>query len=166
MSTTSKKTEATKQLQVNERKWSKTLMDAGWTVIPNVIIERQQALGLDSMDVNILMHLATYWWTADEKPHPSKKTIAKAIGVDPRTIQRRIAALENDGLIERKQRRFKGHGSKTNVYDLGGLIKEAIPYAQEKIQDRLEAEEQKRKKAGRKGKPNLRVIKRDEDLVD
>lgn len=69
-------------------------MDAGWTVIPSVIIERQQVLGLDALDVNILLHLATYWWTPDNKPHPAKKTIADAIGVEPRTVQRRIAALE------------------------------------------------------------------------
>jgi len=163
MSTTSKKTEATKQLQVNERKWSKTLMDAGWTVIPNVIIERQQALGLSSLDINILMHLATYWWKADEKPYPSKKTIATAIGVTPRTVQRRIAALEAGGLIHREERRIKGHGSKTNIYHLDGLIKEAQPFAQEKIGDRVNAEEKKRIIAGRKGKPKFRVIKRDED---
>lgn len=47
-----------RHLKVNERKWTKTLMDAGWTVIPSVILDRQQALGLEPMDVNILLHLA------------------------------------------------------------------------------------------------------------
>lgn len=42
---TEKQTEAAKELRVNERKWSKTLMDAGWTAFPSVIIERQKAIG-------------------------------------------------------------------------------------------------------------------------
>jgi len=31
-----------RQLKVNERKWTKTLMDAGWTVIPSVILDRSR----------------------------------------------------------------------------------------------------------------------------
>jgi len=81
-----------KEVRVNEKKWSKALMDAGWTALPSVIIERQKALGLDALDMNIILHLANYWWTRDNKPHPSKKTIAEAIGVAPRTVQRRITA--------------------------------------------------------------------------
>ena len=69
-----------KELQINAQKWTKPLMDAGWTVMPTVIFERQKALGLDALDVNILLHLAGYWWTPDNKPHPSKRTIAAAIG--------------------------------------------------------------------------------------
>ena len=97
------RTETAKDLKVNERKWSKPLMDAGWTAIPSVIIERQRALGLDALDINILLHLATYWWTHDNKPHPAKGTIAEAMNVKPRTVQRRIAALENAGLIWREE---------------------------------------------------------------
>jgi hypothetical protein len=48
-------------------------MDAGWTVIPNVLIERQRALGLDSLDLNILLVLASMWWDAENPPWPSKK---------------------------------------------------------------------------------------------
>jgi hypothetical protein len=69
-----------KDVRVNEKKWSKVLMDAGWTAMPSVIIERQKALGLDSLDMNIILHLASYWWTRDNKPHPSKTTIAEPWG--------------------------------------------------------------------------------------
>tara|TARA_R110000764_G_scaffold92532_3_gene175876 strand:- start:1001 stop:1120 length:120 start_codon:yes stop_codon:yes gene_type:complete len=30
----------TKHLRENEKKWTKPLLDAGWTMIPNVIFER------------------------------------------------------------------------------------------------------------------------------
>ena len=55
-----KQSQVAKELRVNEQKWSKTLMDAGWTAFPSVIIERQKALGLDAMDLNILLHLASH----------------------------------------------------------------------------------------------------------
>jgi hypothetical protein len=107
------------QLRVNEKKWSPTLMKAGWTLLPNVLFERQQALGLDSLDINILLHIASYWWSDGSKPHPSKVTIAKAIGIEPRSVQRRIAALEAANLIRREERRISRTGSKTNIYHLG-----------------------------------------------
>jgi len=161
--TTVNKTEAVETLRVNEKKWTKPLMDAGWTAIPSVIIERQQALGLDAIDINILMHLAVYWWTADNKPHPSKVTIAKAMGVTPRTIQRRIAKLEAGGLIKRQQRRISAKGSKTNIYHLDGLIKAAQPYAKEKREQIEQRDAERKARVARKGKPKLRLVKSDED---
>ena len=82
------------QLRVNEKKWTKPLMDAGWSVLPNIIIEKQAALGLHPLDMNIILHLVQYWWVADNLPHqywwvadnlphPSVATIAEAIGVTP-----------------------------------------------------------------------------------
>ncbi len=37
-------------------------MDAGWTAIPSIILDKQHALGLDPIDVNILLQLAKHWW--------------------------------------------------------------------------------------------------------
>ena len=160
---TAKQTQAAKKLLVNEQKWSKTLMDAGWTAVPTVIIERQQALGLDAMDVNIILHLASYWWTKDNKPHPSKKTIAVAMGVTPRTVQRRIAAMEASGLIHREERRIAGRGSKTNCYHFDGLIEEARPYAKEKLKERGRREQEDKARPGRKGRAGLRVVSRKDE---
>ncbi len=50
------------ELKMNEKKWTPALMKAGWTVIPSVILERQKALGLDPVDVNILLQLARNCW--------------------------------------------------------------------------------------------------------
>src|SRR5436309_210924 len=116
MGTTSGKAN-TQDLKVNERKWTKALMDAGWTVIPSVILERQQALGLTALDVNVLLHLARHWWEKDRLPFPSKKTIAECMGVSESTVQRRIASMEKQGLIKRTPR-FSGkhQGQKSNAY--------------------------------------------------
>lgn len=131
-------------------------MAAGWNVIPNILIEKQEALGLDAIDMNIIIHLTQYWWQADNLPHPSVGTIAKAIGVQPRTIQKRIKALEDLKLIRREERRHTKHGSVTNLYDLSGLIAAATPYAEEKVREIEAATEAKRKRIARK-KPRLVV---------
>ena len=151
------------ELRVNEKKWTPGLWKAGWTALPDVVFERQQALGLDPLDINILLHIASYWWRRDSKPFPSKVTIAKAIGVDPRTVQRRIADMEKDGLVRREERRVVGHGSKTNIYHLDGLIAAAKPYAQEKIEKRARENAERAARAARKGKPKLRVVKSDDE---
>ncbi len=137
-------------------------MKAGWTVLPNVLFERQQALGLDPLDINILLHIASYWWSESGKPHPSKVTIAKAIGIDPRSVQRRIAALEAAKLIRREERRISKSGSKTNIYHLDGLIEAAKPYALEKIQERDAKAAERAARASRKGKPKLKLVKTDD----
>lgn len=141
-------------LKVNERKWTKPLMDAGWTVIPSVILERQQALGLDPVDVCVLLHLAKYWWEKDRLPYPSKKAIADCMGVSESTVQRRIARLERDGLVKRVARFSGKHkGQQTNAYDFSGLIEGATPYAV----DSVTAKKEKRKAdAARRTRKGLR----------
>ena len=129
----SKKKKVEKVIQ-NEEKWSQTLMDAGWTVIPTVILEKQQALGLDGMDINIILHLAKYWSYADNPPHPTKQLIADCIGVSASTVQNRIAKMEKKGLIKRKKRHDEKEGQKSNSYLLDGLIKAATPFAIEMIE--------------------------------
>jgi len=146
------------QLKVNEKKWTAPLMKAGWTALPNVIFERQRALGLDAIDINIILHIASYWWTAEGKPFPSKRTIAAAMDIEPRTVQRRIAAMETAKLIRREERRNSSTGSMTNIYHLDGLIKAATPYALEKIQERDAKAAAKAARAARKGKPKLTVV--------
>lgn len=141
-------------LKENERKWSKPLMDAGYTVIPSVIIERQQALGLDPLDINILLHLLRHWWKADNLPYPGKKLIAKCIGVDESTVRRRIAAMEKEGLIERVERIGTHGGKLTNEYRFDGMIKEATPFAKEALQDRKKRQQEDVDRVTRK-KPRL-----------
>jgi hypothetical protein len=123
------------RLKRNEQKWSKALMDAGWTVIPSVILDRQKGLGLDPVDINILLQLAKHWWFSDNPPHPSKAAIADCMNVDTRTVQRHIAKMEEAGFIKRVPRYTrKNEGQDTNFYHFDGLIKEATPFANEAVE--------------------------------
>lgn len=146
-------------LRKNEVKWSKPVLDAGWNAFPSIIIEKQEALGLDAIDMNIVLHLSNYWWTRDNLPHPSVGSIAKAIGVKPRTVQKRIKALCELGLMTRQERRQTKTGSTTNLYGFQGLIEKVTPFAKEKRQQiekrqKDEAERLARKKA----KPKLELV--------
>ena len=140
-------------LRRNEQKWTPELMEAGWLSIPNIIVEKQLDLGLDSTDINVLLHLVRYWWHRDNLPHPSKKTIAQCMNVDMRTVQRHIARMEQRGLIQRVERRDEARGQKTNYYDFTGLIKAATPLAREAvaIRERRQHEDAQRRAPKRNG---------------
>lgn len=155
------KATTTRTLKVNEQKWTKPMMEAGFTVLPSVIIERQRALGLDALDVNILLHLAMYWWTPDNKPHPSVGTIAAALNVTERTVQRRITALQELGMIRREERRIGRTGSLTNLYHFDGLIAAATPYAEERITEIEAKRAAQEARVKRRGPPKLTVVSTD-----
>lgn len=141
-------------------RWTAPLIDAGYTVIPNAILLRQQALGLDSVDLNIIAQIASYWWSPDKLPFPSKETIAKAIGVkDKSTVRKRLAALEKANLIHRIERPGRHGGNDSNAYDLNPLIKAATPYALEMIQEIEAKSAAKVAKLSKKGKPLLKAVK-------
>lgn len=157
-----KKATASDRLHENERKWGKALIDAGWTAMPNIILKRQKQLGLDPLDLNIILHLMSYWWKAGELPYPSKKTLAKLMSVDESTIRRRIAKLEAGGLIKRIIRPVEGDRHKPNLYDFSGLIKEVTPFAEEELREIEAAKQQKaaRESRMRPKKPALTVVEK------
>lgn len=148
--------EGLKQL---EQRWTRGLIAPGWTALPSVIIERQQALGLDAVDLNILLHLTRFWWHKDNLPHPSKATIAASMGVDVSTVRRRVARLENDGLIQRVARFNPASGrQQTNSYRFDGLIKAAAPFAKEALEDKERRKSEAAARLRRK-RPALSVVR-------
>lgn len=139
------------KLRANEAKWGVELVRAGWTMIPSTILERQETLGLDPVDMNILMQLARYWWRADNPPHPAIKTIARCIKKSVSTVQRRIKRLERDGLIEIEHRSNPKHGGQmTSNYFFAGLIKSANEFAREALEERAANETKKTERLNRK----------------
>lgn len=148
----------TNHMQRLKQRWTAPLIDAGYTALPNAILLRQQALGLDSIDLNIIMQIASYWWSRDKLPFPSKERIAKAIGIDKSTVRKRLAGLEKGNLIRRIHRPGKYGGNDSNAYDLDPLIKAATPYALEMIQEIDAKTAAKMSKLSKKGKPILKAV--------
>lgn len=122
--------------KVLQAKWGKTLLAAGFTALPDVIFRFQKALKLKPLDVLILLHLASYWWKPNENPWPAKGTIADAIGVDARTVQRHIEQMEKLGYVKRIERKAKAGDNLTNEYDLRGLVKKSEKLAEQEIAKR------------------------------
>lgn len=143
----------------NVKKWGQALMDAGWTCIPSTVILRQRALGLDSVDMNIILIIAAHWWHASNLPFPSKKLIAQTIGIDVSNVRKRIAKLEKGNLIQRTVRPVPGDRHKSNVYDFSGLIEATEGYAKEELERRETQREERAARAKRKGKPKLKLVK-------
>lgn len=155
----STKTASTEIARRNEKKWGKEVMSAGWLAVPSVLLQRQQAFGLDPLDLNVLLQIADHWWEPENHPYPSKKSLAQRIHVDPRTIQRRITRLVKDGLLERIERRDRQHGgNKTNVYRLTPLIAKMKPFALELLEERESRKRQKAERQGRK-RPVLQLLR-------
>ena len=126
-------------MATNRKKWTHDILSAGWTLVPNVLIERQAELKLSPLDLNIILHLLARWWVPEIRPRPAKSTIAKAMNVSTKTVQRRIAAMERAGLLERLSRpRSNNMVEMTNIYDLTGLIKAAKPFALQMSEEKAE----------------------------
>lgn len=124
-----------KKLKENEKKWGAPLMAAGFSMIPTMIFQKQNALGLKANDINVLMHLITHWWFADRLPYPSIKEIARRMGVDRSTVQRCITSMVDRKLIIRNARKSP-YGQTTNSYDMSGLIGKATVHAKKFLEDK------------------------------
>jgi predicted transcriptional regulator len=152
--------ERKEQLLRNEEKWTPTLMEAGWTVLPSIILECQARLELDAVDVNILMHLARHWWYSDNPPRPSKRTIAECMRIDESTVRRHIAKLEKRGLIRRSPRyHHQDGGQRPNEYIFDGLITAATPLAEDALRARRDKKERDQARRTVRGATRLRVVK-------
>jgi len=104
-------------------KWGKEVMDLGFCMLPSLLLKAQQRLGLNPTQLAVLLQLADYWWDNERKPFPSKKELSSRLGLGERQIQRHIADLEKNGLVQRIERTTPTHGRISNEYDLSGLVK-------------------------------------------
>lgn len=110
-------------------KWGQETMDANYTVIPCALLRGQARLHIGPNELAVLVHLIDHWWRPDAMPWPSKKTIAERLGVNPKTVQRAIAKLQEEGLVLRKERYHKTGGRTSNEYDLSPLVEKLKPIA-------------------------------------
>jgi predicted transcriptional regulator len=134
--------EAGKKASSTERIWGKAVYKHGYAGIPSILIQAQQRLGINSMQMNIIVQLLDYWFEPSRKPFPTKKELATRIGVTEKTIQNNIRALELAGLIQRQMRRTAAGDWNSNIYDLDGLIAKV-----QALEPEFAAEKKQRKEA-------------------
>src|SRR3546814_15868915 len=92
-----KQKDSSADLRTNEKKWTKPLMEAGWTALPSVIIENHRQLMLSPLAPNIIVYLARKLSTPAVNPFPSTTTMAKSMKVKHRTTQHHLTANRGAG---------------------------------------------------------------------
>jgi DnaD N-terminal domain len=102
-------------------KWGSAL-DAGFQVVPSVLIKAQSRLGLDAVDCMILLNLNLHWWKRDNLPYPPPALIARRMGVSRRTVERRLFRLQKAGWVKRLSADAMGGQPKVRKYDLSGMV--------------------------------------------
>ena len=94
---------------------------AGYQPVPDVLLIKQRALGLDPVDLLVLLNITSYWWYADKLPFARTTTIAERMGVSVRTVQRSLRKLEEKGYIRREDVRTSD-GDYVPAIDPKGLV--------------------------------------------
>ena len=102
-----------------DQKWG-AASKAGFSQVPDVLLKAQNALGLSSTELVVLLNINMAWWEADRMPFPSAAGIARRMGLGPRTVERAVNSLVDKGLI--RKRSISGQRGRRNVYDLSPLV--------------------------------------------
>jgi hypothetical protein len=102
-------------------KWGNAL-EAGFQQIPDVLIRAQRILGLDPLDLVILLNITMHWWEDDDLPYPRPSMIAKRVGVSTRTVERRLTDLAQRGLVKRLPSETRQDGVAIRRFELSGLV--------------------------------------------
>lgn len=152
-------------LRESEKKWGKAAIKAGFSVIPNMLFIKQHALGLDCIDLVIILQIAKHWWRQDEAPYPSQVQLAKTMNVDLATVKRHLARLRRDGFLDWKGRKNDSGGQASNAYDLSGLVAKVENFAREELEARTsehdERKARRQRKKARSTGPSLHVVAED-----
>ena len=142
----------------SEKKWSRAVMDLGYSMVPSLIFHAQARLGLNPTQLVLMLHLADYWWHRAQMPFPSKAALAERMGLSERQIQRYLTELENGGFIERVER-FAGHkGQQSNEYNMTGLVDKLKKLEPDFRQVKEQAKEQARNVAKPGGLARIKKI--------
>ena len=102
-------------------KWGEGI-NAGFQVLPDVLLKNQEALGLSCTELVVLIHLTMCWWFADRYPFPRTTTIARRMGVTPRTVQRALLRLRSLNLARKLPRTQIDELLRVRPFDLSGLV--------------------------------------------
>ena len=119
--------------KILNQKWGQETMDANYAVIPSALLRGQARLGINAIELALLIHLIDHWWKPGEMPWPSKKTLAERLRVGEKTVQRAMAHLQEEGLISRNARFNKTGARTSNEYDLAPLVERLKPIAKDMV---------------------------------
>ena len=99
--------------------WSDPVLDEGYCVVPNIILDQQSAIGITSDEINLLFQVFRFKF--DERlPFPSEKTLAHRMGVSQRKVRRISASMREKKFLK------KSVGRDRTTWDFNGLVSQAV----------------------------------------
>jgi predicted transcriptional regulator len=85
-----------------KEKWQGAVTEgSGFVAVPMALLRLQSQYGLSPTELLVLINLLGHWWEPDRPVFPRSTTIAKRMGIDPRSVQRATKKLESKGLLQR-----------------------------------------------------------------
>ncbi len=109
-------------------KWGDALA-MGFAIVPSALIRGQDKLGLDAVDLAILLNIIMHWWTPHEWPYPQPRVIAKRMGISTRTVERRLESLEQREFLVRHAAEKTPEGLARRRIELTGLVRRLEGFA-------------------------------------
>ena len=97
------------------------LLEAGYTSVPNLLLNHYAKLGITSDELVFLLHLLQYKWSSRD-PYPRLQTIAEKMGKSWRQAHRYAHSLKAKGFLQITSRVLKGRGRTTSEYNLSALF--------------------------------------------
>jgi len=104
-------------------KWSTEIEDAGFTMVPNLLIKHQSDLDITDPEIVVLVAILSFKWT-DAMPYPSAGKLGEYTGKSTNSVRDKLRSLEAKGLITRVPR-----AGTSNEYDFTPLEKRLVTYA-------------------------------------
>lgn len=107
-------------------KWGNEILDRGFTLIPNVMIDNLEKIKLRDKHIIIIITLIRYG-QGKKHAYPGQETLAKKTGYNKKTIMRAVKELKNMGYLKVCKRYLKPENRNprrtSNLYDFTGLLK-------------------------------------------
>jgi DNA-binding transcriptional regulator YhcF (GntR family) len=113
-----------------QERWG-VVADPGFQALPDILVLHQAELGITSEELNVLLNLTAHWWRAGDAVFPRAETIAKRMGVSPRTVRRLLGCLIKKGFVKKSKM-----PSGNIAYEMESLKAKLSPIAFRVLEDR------------------------------
>lgn len=160
---TSRPREKASDKSSTERIFGAKVYSHGYTGVPNILLRAQHRLGITPTQLSIIVQLLSYYYDPLRPPFPTKRELAKRIGITEQTIRINIKALEEAGLVTREQWKTAAGDYGSNRYHLTGLINKLKKLEPDFEEERKEREDAKSLTETPRARANARVKKGQSD---
>src|SRR5215212_7963267 len=104
-----------------ELRFGDEIIQAGWTVVPNVLLRYQAKLEISASELTFILQVWYHWWDLKD-PYPALPTVSQRMGQSRRQVNRYVEALKDKGYLIVKERKSAQRGQITSEYDFSPLL--------------------------------------------